>query len=123
LEKLDTRIAPCGDGWHRERGRADKARLFRLAHRRLGLERQAGPDAMEIWRDDMNAKGGLIGRPVELVCYDDQSNPGLSPGIYTKLIDIDHVDLLFAFGTNLSAPAMPTAIEHKMLFMTASPSR
>ena len=31
--------------------------------------------ALQIWRDDVNAKGGLLGRPVELVFYDDQSNP------------------------------------------------
>jgi branched-chain amino acid transport system substrate-binding protein len=37
--------------------------------------------ALEIWRDDVNAKGGLLGRPVELVYYDDQSNPSNVPGI------------------------------------------
>src|SRR5512144_941863 len=42
--------------------------------------------ALEIWRDDVNAKGGLLGRPVELVYYDDQSNPNNVPGIYTKLL-------------------------------------
>jgi len=73
--------------------------------------------ALEIWRDDVNAKGGLLGRPVELVYYDDQSNPSLVPGIYTKLVDVDHVDLLFAQGTNISTPAMPTVIEHKMVLM------
>ncbi len=73
--------------------------------------------ALEIWRDDLNAKGGLLGRPVELVYYDDQSNPSLVPGIYTKLVDVDHVDLLFAQGTNVSTPAMPTIIEHKMVLM------
>jgi branched-chain amino acid transport system substrate-binding protein len=50
--------------------------------------------ALEIWRDDVNAKGGLLGRPVELVYYDDQSNPNNVPGIYTKLISVDRVDLL-----------------------------
>src|SRR5262245_43914903 len=45
--------------------------------------------ALEIWRDDVNAKGGLLGRPVELVYYDDQSNPNNVPGIYTKLISVD----------------------------------
>ena len=49
--------------------------------------------ALEIWRDDVNAKGGLLGRPVEFVYYDDQSNPANVPGIYTKLIDVDKVDL------------------------------
>jgi branched-chain amino acid transport system substrate-binding protein len=50
--------------------------------------------ALEIWRDDVNAKGGLLGRPVELVYYDDRSNPNTVPGIYTKLISVDKVDLL-----------------------------
>jgi branched-chain amino acid transport system substrate-binding protein len=64
--------------------------------------------ALEIWRDDVNAKGGLMGRPVELVYYDDQSNPANVPGIYTKLISIDKVDLLIGpYATNMAAPAMP----------------
>src|SRR5262249_20738472 len=50
--------------------------------------------ALELWRDDINASGGLLGRPVELVYYDDQSNPSNVPGIYTKLITVDKVDLL-----------------------------
>ena len=64
--------------------------------------------ALEIWRDDVNAKGGLLGRPVELVYYDDQSNPNNVPGIYTKLISVDKVDLLIGpYATNMIAPAMP----------------
>ena len=49
---------------------------------------------MKIWEDDTNAKGGLLGRPVKLVYYDDQSNPSTVPGIYTKLLDVDKVDLI-----------------------------
>ena len=73
--------------------------------------------AFKIWEDEVNAKGGLLGRPVKLVYYDDQSNPALVPGIYTKLIDIDKVDLLISsYGTNLVVPAMPVAIQHNRLF-------
>jgi branched-chain amino acid transport system substrate-binding protein len=73
--------------------------------------------AFKIWEEDVNAKGGLLGRPVKLVYYDDQSNPALVPGIYTKLIDIDKVDLLVSsYGTNLTVPAMPVAISHNRLF-------
>ena len=36
--------------------------------------------AMQIWKDDVNKKGGLLGRPVELVYYDDQTNPATVPG-------------------------------------------
>ena len=49
---------------------------------------------LEIWRDDINEKGGLLGRPVELVYYDDQGSPANAPGIYEKLMGIDKVDLL-----------------------------
>ncbi|HEY8872404.1 MAG TPA: amino acid ABC transporter substrate-binding protein [Stellaceae bacterium] len=73
--------------------------------------------AFKIWEEEINAKGGLLGRPVKLVYYDDQSNPSTVPGIYTKLIDIDKVDLLVSsYGTNLVVPAMPVAISHKRLF-------
>jgi branched-chain amino acid transport system substrate-binding protein len=70
--------------------------------------------ALEIWRDDVNAKGGLLGRPVELVFYDDQSNPSNVPGIYQKLLSIDKVDLLIGpYATNMVAPAMPVIVSAK----------
>src|SRR6266852_8656917 len=50
--------------------------------------------ALQIWAEDVNAKGGLLGRKVELVYYDDQSSPAAVPGIYTKLLEVDKVDLV-----------------------------
>ena len=50
--------------------------------------------AQKIWEEDVNAKGGLLGRPVKLIYYDDQSNPSTVPGIYTKLLDVDKVDIV-----------------------------
>jgi branched-chain amino acid transport system substrate-binding protein len=83
----------------------------------LAVVGKTGLLAMQIWQGDVNAKGGLLGRPVKLVYYDDQSNPSLVPGIYTKLIDIDKVDLLISsYGTNLVVPAMPAVIQHNKLF-------
>ena len=74
--------------------------------------------AMQIWAKQVNAKGGLLGRPVKLDYYDDQSNPALVPGIYTKLLDIDHVDLVVsAYATNIIAPAMPIVMAHHKVFM------
>jgi branched-chain amino acid transport system substrate-binding protein len=74
--------------------------------------------AMQIWQNDVNAKGGLLGRPVKLVYYDDQSNPPVVPGLYTKLLDVDKVDLIVSgYGTNMVAPAMPIAISHDRLFL------
>ncbi len=63
---------------------------------------------IEIWRDDINAKGGLLGRKVELVVYDDKSSASETPAIYSKLLDVDKVDLLFApYGTVPTAPILP----------------
>jgi branched-chain amino acid transport system substrate-binding protein len=75
--------------------------------------------AMQIWRDDINAKGGLLGRPVEFVVYDDQSNPSTVPGIYTKLLDVDKVDLVVSgYATNMIAPAMPVVMQHDRTFLS-----
>jgi branched-chain amino acid transport system substrate-binding protein len=73
--------------------------------------------AQKIWEEDVNAKGGLLGRPVKLVYYDDQSNPSTVPGIYTKLLDVDKVDLVVgAYATQQVAPAMPVVMaKNKML--------
>ena len=72
--------------------------------------------ALELWRHDVNAKGGLLGRPVEFIYYDDQSNPSNVPGIYTKLINVDKVDLLLGpYATNMVAAAMPVIMESNKL--------
>ena len=74
---------------------------------------------MKIWEEETNAKGGLLGRPVKLVYYDDQSNPSTVPGIYTKLLDVDKVDLVVGgYATNMVAPAMPVVIQKKKTFIS-----
>jgi len=71
----------------------------------------AGQQALlgnQIWEQEINAKGGLLGRPVKLIYYDDQTNPSNVPGIYAKLLDVDKVDLVIGpYGTNLVAPTLP----------------
>src|SRR5262245_24807101 len=75
--------------------------------------------AQKIWEEDTNAKGGLLGRPVKLIYYDDQTNPATVPGIYAKLLDVDKVELVIGpYGTNLQAPAMPIAMQRKKVFIT-----
>src|SRR6187401_3086681 len=75
--------------------------------------------AIEIWRDDVNAKGGLLGRPVEIIVYDDQSNPANVPNLYTKIITVDKADLLLGpYGTNFVAPAMPTIINNNKMVIS-----
>jgi branched-chain amino acid transport system substrate-binding protein len=73
---------------------------------------------IDIWRDDINARGGLLGRKVELVVYDDKSSASETPAIYAKLLDIDKVDLLFApYATVPAAPIMPLVKQRGMLLM------
>ena len=67
---------------------------------------------IQMWADEVNGKGGLLGRKIDLVYYDDQSNPSSIPTIYTKLISVDKVDILVSpYGTNLIAPAMPIVMQ------------
>src|ERR1700712_2259184 len=73
---------------------------------------------IEVWRDDINAKGGLLGRQVELVVYDDKSSASETPAIYSKLLDVDKVDLLFSpYATVPTAPIMPLVKQRGMVLI------
>jgi len=72
----------------------------------------------QIWRDEVNAAGGLLGRKIELVYYDDQSSPSQAPGIYTKLLDVDKVDVVLGNGTNVTAAVMSGVIQRNKLILT-----
>jgi len=72
----------------------------------------------KIWEEQINKKGGLLGRPVKLVYYDDQSNSSTVPGIYTKLLDVDKVDLVVGpYATAMIAPAMPVIMQKGKVFI------
>ena len=74
---------------------------------------------MKIWEEETNAKGGLLGRPVKLIYYDDQSNPSVVPGLYTKLLDVDKVELVLGgYATNMNAPAMPVVMAKKKTYIS-----
>jgi branched-chain amino acid transport system substrate-binding protein len=75
--------------------------------------------AHKIWQEDVNARGGILGRPVELVFYDDQSNPANVPGLYTKLLDVDKVDMVTSsYATVMIAPSMPVVMQRNMCYVT-----
>jgi branched-chain amino acid transport system substrate-binding protein len=86
-----------------------------------GLAGNGRPAALthRIWAQDVNAKGGLLGRPVEMVVYDDQSAGAQVPGIYTKLLDVDKVDLVVSgYATAIISPAMPVVMQRTMTFVS-----
>src|ERR1700728_1166811 len=73
----------------------------------------------QIWQEEVNAKGGLLGRQVQLIHYDDQSNPSNVPGIYTKLLEVDKVDLVVSgYATTVSAPAIPIVMQKNKTFLS-----
>src|SRR5262249_39636095 len=79
---------------------------------------QASLAGIAIWRDDVNAKGGLLGGKVELVVYDDKSSASETPALYAKLLDVDKVDLIFApYATVPTAPLMPMVKQRGLLLM------
>jgi len=84
----------------------------------LGGGGKAALLGLQMWVEDVNKKGGLLNRKVELIVYDDQTNPANTPGIYTKLLDVDKVDLLIApYGTVPTAPIMPLVKQRQLLLM------
>ena len=64
----------------------------------------------QLWADKINSSGGLLGRQIQLVIYDDASSPDQITINYRKLINVDNVDLLFGpFSTLLTKPAAVVA--------------
>jgi len=75
--------------------------------------------AHKIWQEDVNGRGGILGRPVELVYYDDQSSPANVPGLYTKLLDVDKVDMVTSsYATVMVAPSMPVVMQRNMCYVS-----
>jgi branched-chain amino acid transport system substrate-binding protein len=74
--------------------------------------------AHEFWQENVNKNGGVLGRPAELVCIDDQTNPNLVADIYKQLLDIEKVDVVIGgYGDNSVAPATPLIMERKRFFL------
>jgi branched-chain amino acid transport system substrate-binding protein len=74
---------------------------------------------MKFWAEEVNAKGGLLGRKVTFKIYDDQSNAGKAVTFAEKAITVDKVDLLFGGYPGTAARAvMPVAEKHKFVYVS-----
>jgi len=72
----------------------------------------------EAWAAHVNENGGLLGRQVELIIVDDQSNADRVASDYERLINQDGVDLIFGpFSTRLVVPAAQVAQDYGFLFV------
>jgi branched-chain amino acid transport system substrate-binding protein len=84
----------------------------------LGANGQTAFLAQRIWAEDVNRRGGLLGRLVQLVCVDDKSDAALVPAIYEKLLDVEKVEIVLGgYGNNSLTPAMPLIVERKRYFV------
>jgi branched-chain amino acid transport system substrate-binding protein len=84
----------------------------------LGANGQTARLTHQIWEEDVNARGGLLGREVALVCVDDQSNADSVAEIYESLLSDHQVDLLLGgYGNNSISPAMPLVIKNEKFFV------
>lgn len=73
---------------------------------------------VELWRDQTNAAGGLLGKKVEFVVYDDRSDAATSARLYERLITNDKVDLLVStIGSAQAATATAVAEKHKRIMI------
>ena len=78
---------------------------------RMGEEEKRG---ISMWADEVNARGGLLGRQIEIKIYDDQSDPSTSAKLYERLIVQDKVDLLFsAFASPVVFAGSSVTEKHK----------
>src|SRR5258706_8863125 len=70
--------------------------------------------AHQIWENDVNRKGGLLGRKLQMICIDDETDPKLVPEIYKRLLDDEKVDLVIGgYGGKLGSPALAPVIGAK----------
>jgi len=87
---------------------------------RIGVALSQSGNLVQLWSEQVNARGGLLGRKVELVVYDERSDPATAARLYEKLISDDKVDLLFGpWGSASSATAAAVANKHKRVFLNS----
>jgi branched-chain amino acid transport system substrate-binding protein len=76
-------------------------------------------EGYKYWAESINARGGLLGRPVELIIYDDASRVDLAVAYLERAITVDRVDLIFGGYPGTAASAqMPIAERHRMVYVS-----
>src|SRR5580704_13822489 len=99
---------------------ADPVRIGVALSQTGNLADSAAPyfKGLDLWREQANARGGLAGRPIEFVIYDDRSDPATSARLYEKLITDDKVNLVMSsLGSATTATGSAVAEKHKMVMI------
>ncbi len=72
----------------------------------------------EYWASDVNSRGGLLGRKVKLIIYDDESSTDKAVTNYERAITVDKVDLLLGgYPGTANVAVMPLAEKYHMVFI------
>jgi branched-chain amino acid transport system substrate-binding protein len=75
----------------------------------------------DLWLDEVNARGGILGRPVQFQTYDDRSDAATAARLTERLITSDKVDLLLApFGTAGTSTASAVSEKHRMVMVNVA---
>jgi branched-chain amino acid transport system substrate-binding protein len=118
---LPLALAACGERPSEASRDSDKPLVIGTSLPLTGDFAQPGSEAKrgyEIWRNMVNAKGGVLGRQVQLKITDDASSQDTVVADYTKLITQDRVDLLLGtFSSLLNYPASAVAEKNRMVFV------
>jgi branched-chain amino acid transport system substrate-binding protein len=78
---------------------------------------------LKMWAHDVNSRGALLGREVEIVHYDDHSDPATSARLYEQLISADRVDLLIGpYSSDVTLAASDVAERHGLPMVSGSAS-
>jgi branched-chain amino acid transport system substrate-binding protein len=73
---------------------------------------------LDLWREQANTRGGLAGRPIEFVVYDDRSDPATAARLYERLITSDKVDFVISsLGSATAATGSAVAEKHKLVMI------
>ncbi|MCC7271752.1 MAG: amino acid ABC transporter substrate-binding protein [Alphaproteobacteria bacterium] len=77
--------------------------------------------AIALWQEQLNAKGGLLDRPVELKIYDDKSDPATAARLTERLITNDKVDLLLSpYGSAGTSTASAVSEKHRVVMINVA---
>ena len=99
---------------------ADPVRIGVALSQTGNLADSAAPyfKGLDLWREQANARGGLAGRPIEFVVYDDRSDPATAARLYEKLITDDKVNLVMSsLGSATAATGSAVAEKHKVIMI------
>lgn len=106
--------------WSASAHAADPVRIGVALSQTGNLADSAAPyfKGLDLWREQANARGGLAGRPIEFVVYDDRSDPATAARLYEKLITDDKVNLVISsLGSATAATGSAVAEKHKMVMI------